>query len=136
MTELPKLMQVFSGALQYGFGMDAILAQVAATQAHDTVDRLGQIKAPTLVLTGDTDMLIPSANSDVLAASIPGARLREDPRRQPRLQLRDAGCLQRRRARVPGELPQLIDPQDTKTIQPHHAPPQSTRRPWCSLGPG
>ena len=36
MTELPKLMQVFSGALQYGFSMDAILAQVAATQGHDT----------------------------------------------------------------------------------------------------
>jgi pimeloyl-ACP methyl ester carboxylesterase len=75
MTELPKLMQVFSGALQHGFSMDAIMSQVVATQGHDTVDRLGQIKAPTLVLTGNSDLLIPSTCSDVLAAKIPGAKL-------------------------------------------------------------
>jgi pimeloyl-ACP methyl ester carboxylesterase len=75
MTELPKLMQVFSGALQYGFSMDAILAQVVATQSHDTLDRLGQIESPTLVITGDSDLLIPSSNSDTLAAQIPGATL-------------------------------------------------------------
>jgi len=75
MTELPKLMQVFSGALQYGFSMEAILAQVSATQRHDTLNRLGQIKAPTLVLTGDSDMLIPPSCSDTLAARIPGAKL-------------------------------------------------------------
>ena len=79
MTELPKLMQVFSGALQYGFSMDAIMAQVVATQGHDTVARLGQIKAPTLVLTGDSDLLIPCACSDLLAAKIPGARLTKIP---------------------------------------------------------
>ena len=77
MTELPKLMQVFSGVMTHGFDLRAIMAQVAATQGHDTVDRLGQISAPTLVLTGDSDMLIPPANSDVLAASIPGARLQK-----------------------------------------------------------
>jgi len=75
MTELPKLMQVFSGALQYGFSMDAILAQTMATQGHDTLSRLGQIKVPTLVLTGDSDMLIPSSCSDTLAGKIPGAKL-------------------------------------------------------------
>jgi len=75
LTELPKLMQVFSGALQHGFSMDAIMSQVVATQGHDTVDRLGQIKAPTLVLTGNSDLLIPSTCSDVLAAKIPGAKL-------------------------------------------------------------
>jgi len=75
MTELPKLMQMFSGALQYGFDMPAILAQVAATQAHDTSDRLGHIRVPTLVFCGDADQLIPASNSDLLAARIPGARL-------------------------------------------------------------
>jgi pimeloyl-ACP methyl ester carboxylesterase len=75
MTELPTLMQVFSGALQYGFSMDAILAQVGATQGHDSLARLGQIKAPTLVLTGDSDLLIPCACSDVIAEKIPGAKL-------------------------------------------------------------
>jgi len=79
MNELPKLMQVFSGALQYGFSMDAILAQVVATQKHDTLDRLGKITAPTLVLTGDNDLLIPSANSDILAAKVPGAKLTKIP---------------------------------------------------------
>ena len=75
MTELPKLMQVFGGALQYGFSMEAILAQVMATQTHDTLERIGQIKAPTLVLVGDSDLLIPCSNSDTLATKIPGAKL-------------------------------------------------------------
>jgi pimeloyl-ACP methyl ester carboxylesterase len=42
---------------------------------HKATDRLHRITAPTLVLTGDADRLIPPANSDILAASIPGARL-------------------------------------------------------------
>ncbi len=75
MTELPKLMQVFAGSLQYGFDMQAVMAQVAATQAHDTLERLGAIAAPTLVVTGDCDLLIPPANSELIAARIPGARL-------------------------------------------------------------
>jgi pimeloyl-ACP methyl ester carboxylesterase len=73
--ELPKLIQVFSGALQYGFSMEAILGQVAAVMSHKATDRLGKIAAPTLVITGDADRLIPPANSDVLAGSIPGAKL-------------------------------------------------------------
>ena len=73
--ELPKLIQVFSGALQYGFSMEAILGQVAAVMSHKATDRLHQITAPTLVITGDADRLIPPANSDVLARNIPGATL-------------------------------------------------------------
>jgi pimeloyl-ACP methyl ester carboxylesterase len=75
MTDLPKLMQLFGGALQWGFSMDAILAQVGATMGHRTTDRLHQITAPTLVITGDADLLIPPANSDILAREIPNARL-------------------------------------------------------------
>lgn len=77
MTELPKMMQVFAGSLQFGFDLRAILAQVEATQRHDALERLDQIGVPTLVLTGDTDLLIPPANSDAIAARIPGARLRQ-----------------------------------------------------------
>jgi 3-oxoadipate enol-lactonase len=73
--ELPKLMQLFGGALQWGFSMEAILAQVAAVMGHRTTDRLHRIAAPTLVITGDADLLIPPGNSDVLARHIPGARL-------------------------------------------------------------
>jgi pimeloyl-ACP methyl ester carboxylesterase len=74
-TELPKLMQMFSGALQYGFSIEAILGQLQAVMAHKASERLGHITAPTLVLTGDADRLIAPANSDVLAQSIPGAKL-------------------------------------------------------------
>ncbi len=74
-TELPKLIQVFSGALQYGFSMEAILGQVEAVMSHKATDRLHQIKAPTLVITGDADRLIPPANSDVIARHVPNARL-------------------------------------------------------------
>jgi pimeloyl-ACP methyl ester carboxylesterase len=74
-TELPRLMELFGGALQWGFDMNAVLAQVEATMNHRTTDRLHAVKAPTLVITGDADQLIPSANSDVLAKHIPDARL-------------------------------------------------------------
>ena len=74
-SELPKLLQVFGGALQYGFSLEAILGQVAAVMGHRTTDRLHQIAAPTLVLTGDADLLVSPANSEVLAKSIPGAKL-------------------------------------------------------------
>jgi len=73
--ELPKLMQLFSGALQWGFSMEAILGQVAAAMGHRATDRLHQIDVPTLVITGDADLLIPPANSDILAKHIPKARL-------------------------------------------------------------
>ena len=78
-TELPKLMQMFSGALQYGFSMEAVMGQMQAVMGHKTTDRLGTITAPTLVLTGDADRLISPANSAVLARSIPGAQLVQIP---------------------------------------------------------
>jgi pimeloyl-ACP methyl ester carboxylesterase len=74
-TELPKLMQLFSGALQYGFSFEAILGQLQAVMSHKATDRLAGITTPTLVLTGDADRLISPANSQVLARTIPGAKL-------------------------------------------------------------
>ncbi len=50
-------------------------AQLLAIARHHTLDRLSRIQAPTLVLTGDQDRLVPPANSEVLAKSIPRARL-------------------------------------------------------------
>lgn len=50
-------------------------AQVLAIARHDTFDRLANIRAPTLVLTGSADKLVPPVNSEVLARNIPGARL-------------------------------------------------------------
>jgi 3-oxoadipate enol-lactonase len=74
-SQLPMLMQLFGGALQWGFDMDAILAQVQATMTHNCTGRLSDIKAPTLVLTGDADLLVPPHNSKILAEKIPGAKL-------------------------------------------------------------
>ena len=50
-------------------------AQVAAVMGHAALHRLKQIRAPTLVITGDADRLVPPRNSEVLAAAIPDARL-------------------------------------------------------------
>lgn len=74
-SDLAKLMPLFAGGLQYGFSMEAILGQMEALMGHKATDRLHRIAAPTLVLAGDADRLIPPANSDILAANIPGARL-------------------------------------------------------------
>jgi len=49
--------------------------QAQAIIGHDTYERLPQIKAPTLVIAGDADRLIPVENSKVLASRIPNAEL-------------------------------------------------------------
>lgn len=48
--------------------------QLRASLAHDVADELRRITAPTLVIHGDLDPLIPPANGAYLAAHIPGAR--------------------------------------------------------------
>ena len=69
-------MQLFAGALQYGFSMEAILGQVEAVMGHRTTDRLHQITAPTLVITGDADRLDPARATPTSSRKhIPGARL-------------------------------------------------------------
>jgi 3-oxoadipate enol-lactonase len=55
--------------------VQAISGQLEAAMAHSTLDRLDQIKAPTLVIVGTGDRLIPSQSSEMLANMIPGARL-------------------------------------------------------------
>lgn len=55
--------------------VSGFLAQVQATQSHDTVERLHLIKSPTLVITGDSDKLVPPSCSTLLAEKIPGAKL-------------------------------------------------------------
>ena len=46
-----------------------------ATVYHDTVSRLGQVQAPTLVLHGAEDAFAPLANAELLARGIPDAEL-------------------------------------------------------------
>jgi 3-oxoadipate enol-lactonase len=53
--------------------------QIQAVLAHDTAARLHEIGAPTLVLTGDDDRVIPGGSSGLLAERILGATLRVIP---------------------------------------------------------
>jgi 3-oxoadipate enol-lactonase len=48
-------------------------SQARAIWGHDTYERLPQIKAPTLVIVGDADRIIPAGNSKILASRIPNA---------------------------------------------------------------
>jgi 3-oxoadipate enol-lactonase len=58
---------------------DGYAAQIQAVLAHDTAARLHEIRAPTLVLTGDDDRVIPGESSRLLVERIPGASLRVIP---------------------------------------------------------
>ncbi len=49
--------------------------QAGVIRTIDTYDRLPQIKAPTLVIAGDSDRIIPAENSKIIAYRIPGAEL-------------------------------------------------------------
>jgi pimeloyl-ACP methyl ester carboxylesterase len=57
----------------------AFVRQFQAILASDRSAQLGRISAPTLVVHGTEDPLIPPANGAVLARAIPGARLVELP---------------------------------------------------------
>ena len=49
--------------------------QFAACLKHDTVDRLDRISAPTMIMAGDDDPLVPSENSNILKELMPEAEL-------------------------------------------------------------
>jgi pimeloyl-ACP methyl ester carboxylesterase len=53
----------------------AFRAQLDASRAHDAWDRLPSVTAPTLVMHGSEDAVMPLANARALAERIPGARL-------------------------------------------------------------
>lgn len=53
----------------------AVQGHLKAIDAFEGCGDLGRITAPTLVITGDSDPLIPPENSRILARGIPGARL-------------------------------------------------------------
>lgn len=61
-------------------GARVLARQVAAVAHHDARPRLGEIRVPALVLTGDEDRLVPPENARALAEGIPGARLVVFPR--------------------------------------------------------
>jgi 3-oxoadipate enol-lactonase len=54
---------------------DGYLGQLQGIMAWEAYSRLPQIAAPTLVIHGESDQLIPAANADVVAGRIPNAKL-------------------------------------------------------------
>jgi pimeloyl-ACP methyl ester carboxylesterase len=63
--------------LRFPIEPEPYAAQLAAGLGHDAFDRLGQIAAPTLVVHGLEDEMVPPANGRLLADAIPGARVVE-----------------------------------------------------------
>ncbi len=55
--------------------MRGLVGQLLAGALHDVAGSLDRISAPTLVITGDADRLIPAQNSRYLARAIRGAKL-------------------------------------------------------------
>jgi pimeloyl-ACP methyl ester carboxylesterase len=54
---------------------EAYAAQLQGILAWESYSRLGQIKAPTLVIHGETDRLVPVGNGRLIAESIAGSKL-------------------------------------------------------------
>lgn len=54
--------------------MAAVVAQWDADLAHDSLDRLGGITAPTLVVAGEHDIITPAGGGRLVAEAIPRAR--------------------------------------------------------------
>lgn len=59
----------------YHSQQEGFLRQMRAIATHDTCSVLQNIKAPTLVISGDSDVVIPPDNSNVLKQKILGAQL-------------------------------------------------------------
>jgi 3-oxoadipate enol-lactonase len=67
--------QFIAKTTEYVTPLHSYVSQAAAIGGHDTYERLPEIKAPTLVIAGDADRLIPVENSRLLASRIPQAEL-------------------------------------------------------------
>ncbi|MET9760794.1 alpha/beta fold hydrolase [Streptomyces sp. NPDC006372] len=60
-------------AFEHPQSVEAFQRQLAAFAGHDTLDRLGRIGVPTLVLSGEVDLVAPPRLGRVVADGIPGA---------------------------------------------------------------
>jgi 3-oxoadipate enol-lactonase len=54
---------------------EGFVSQLMASRDWTRVEDLGEVIAPTLVIHGHDDQLVPAANARQLVAAIPGARL-------------------------------------------------------------
>jgi pimeloyl-ACP methyl ester carboxylesterase len=68
--------QVMKDGFENPTPIETLGRQMGAISNHNTVDRLAEIKTPTLVIHGDVDRLVPPSNGERLAKGIPGAEHR------------------------------------------------------------
>jgi hypothetical protein len=71
----PSLEVFFKETTPFHSQGEALQRQLQAFATHNTCDTLSNIKALTLILTGDKDIAIPPINSDTLVSKIPNAKL-------------------------------------------------------------
>jgi pimeloyl-ACP methyl ester carboxylesterase len=75
-TQTARIAEDIAVRLRNPFNVHAYRAHLYAASLHNTYGRLGRIAAPTLVVHGAEDRMIPVANAHLLAEGIPGAQLR------------------------------------------------------------
>jgi pimeloyl-ACP methyl ester carboxylesterase len=76
LMERPEIVQEYAAvSMRYPADSNILQRQWDAINGHDACDRLEQVKAATLVLTGADDVVIPTANSKILAERISKAEL-------------------------------------------------------------
>jgi pimeloyl-ACP methyl ester carboxylesterase len=61
--------------LRHPFAADAYRAQLYAAGLHNCLGRLDRIEAPTLIVHGRHDRLIPVQNAELMADHLPGSKL-------------------------------------------------------------
>ncbi len=77
LAKRPEVLRKYTEiSMKYPADAEILTKQSEAVLNFDTFDRLPQIQAPTLVITGDADLLVPPDNSNILAERIPGAKLK------------------------------------------------------------
>jgi pimeloyl-ACP methyl ester carboxylesterase len=74
-----RIAQDIAQRLRFPIEPEPYRAQLAAALGHDAHDRLGDVRAPTLVVHGTEDVMVLPANGRLLAEAIPGAELLDGP---------------------------------------------------------
>jgi len=79
MTNQPVVQAWVDAAIKGATNADIALKRMDMILAHDRLDELGRIKAPTLVIVGEADFCTPPHLSEQMAKNIPGAELAKLP---------------------------------------------------------
>lgn len=71
----PEIIELYNKPLQVENWDKALWEYTLASRASDLTERLGEFTLPVLVITGDDDRIIPTAQSIRLAGELPNAQL-------------------------------------------------------------